>query len=774
MEERKPSEGFDDFAAFVEWSRDALERLADIQKATWVRLENGRRQCETSFRGTFRYSFDRTDDSYMQDDMDVRFRRNGSSRQASAVVVFVTETEVELETDEDLGNLIGSIEVRSDTSGLLKALAARLEEAVSEPGQVALTIIREGVEARDAHGEPPECRDAVAMAESQPLSFVWGPPGTGKTFTQSLIAERFVREGKSILMVSGANVAVDEATKAVGKRLRDMPVGTVVRLGNPRDPELDSMMLTARDLARHASPDLSRRESELTAQLKTADPVGRVPLEEDLKRVRRKLRDREREVASGAAFLSTTLARASIDPLVYGRRYDVVLYDEVGMTKVPEVAFAATLASEHLCCFGDFRQLPPIVDDGVPELKVDPFEWLGITQAVERGSGHGLLAMLSEQHRCHSEIARFVGDSLYGGRLTTATETEAKTTAGSKRFLPDLGALAMVDLSGMPALALKDSGSHFNALSAAASIGVALSMPSDWDVAVIAPYKSQALLMRSIARDLGVQDRIRCATVHSFQGSQADAVVFDVVDCAPGKSLGVPLRNVEYRAGDRLLNVAMTRAKNKFVLVANVDGMRLIYPQRGLMLRRLMDELRSSGRVVSGVEALRLATPRGGLTRRWAYERADVPEAWSQLLSDIDGAGSKVTLLFARSLSGDIERVNALAASLDRAAWRGARIELLGKGAAELPPDLHRYRTPTNNLPNTSMAFIDDRIVWNGTPCSWLKDHNGRRLAYDPAFRLEGGAAVREFERIYAKKKRNALREDETKKGQGVQTQLPL
>jgi superfamily I DNA and/or RNA helicase len=59
---------------------------------------------------------------------------------------------------------------------------------------------------------------------------------------------------------------------------------------------------------------------------------------------------------------------------------------------------------------------------------------------------------------------------------------------------------------------------------------------------------------------------VEAGTVHQFQGSEADAVVFDLVD-GPGRhKLGLLLRG---DTGTRLLNVAISRARAKLVVVAD-------------------------------------------------------------------------------------------------------------------------------------------------------------------------------------------------------------
>ena len=44
---------------------------------------------------------------------------------------------------------------------------------------------------------------------------VWGPPGTGKTYTMSQIAKTYVKQGKTVLIVSHSNVSVDGVVKKI-------------------------------------------------------------------------------------------------------------------------------------------------------------------------------------------------------------------------------------------------------------------------------------------------------------------------------------------------------------------------------------------------------------------------------------------------------------------------------------------------------------------------------------------------------------------------------
>lgn len=64
-------------------------------------------------------------------------------------------------------------------------------------------------------------------------------------------------------MVSGANVAVDEAATRVAERIGASRAGTVLHVGNPKDIRLDGRLLTSRAQARHVETGLADREGQL-------------------------------------------------------------------------------------------------------------------------------------------------------------------------------------------------------------------------------------------------------------------------------------------------------------------------------------------------------------------------------------------------------------------------------------------------------------------------------------------------------------------------------
>jgi hypothetical protein len=112
--------------------------------------------------------------------------------------------------------------------------------------------------------------EAVASALGRDTTFIWGPPGTGKTRTIGKIGEQLVRAGRSVLVVSHTNSAVDQALGEIADDLGNALVdGTVLRLGETKDQRLKEgrgERLRAETHIRERSQELLERKQDLLAE----------------------------------------------------------------------------------------------------------------------------------------------------------------------------------------------------------------------------------------------------------------------------------------------------------------------------------------------------------------------------------------------------------------------------------------------------------------------------------------------------------------------------
>ena len=101
-----------------------------------------------------------------------------------------------------------------------------------------------------------------------------------------------------------------------------------------------------------------------------------------------------------------------------------------------------------------------------------------------------------------------------------------------------------------------------------------MSLNGENSVGIITPYAAQARLIHRMIEDLGLKclpsgedSGIFCATIHQYQGAENDIIILDTVDCFPMQRPGRLLNSENTQRLNRLINVAVTRAKSRLVLV---------------------------------------------------------------------------------------------------------------------------------------------------------------------------------------------------------------
>lgn len=216
--------------------------------------------------------------------------------------------------------------------------------------------------AKSRAGLNPEQLQAVARCSSNTVWFVWGPPGTGKTTTLGSVVADAMASNSTLLVAAHSNVAVDAALIASVRALGGTsPDGSVVRAGHAVLPEARATHLATREIALKRDPGLRRQLSEVTRVLNESRGTPLASNIEKWRKVMAELRLGEEALLRSAQVVFATLSRAVVAEPINGRTFDAAIVDEVSMTYPAQVVVAASLARRRLSVFGDFRQLPPIV-----------------------------------------------------------------------------------------------------------------------------------------------------------------------------------------------------------------------------------------------------------------------------------------------------------------------------------------------------------------------------------------------------------------------------
>lgn len=627
---------------------------------------------------------------------------------------------VYLISELDLGAEVEMLDISAEACYLLQSVSERLMDLSLEPSEIAQDLICNGLKEIDyrnsdiAKGQ----ETAVRMSLEQPITFVWGPPGTGKTQTLAKIAWAHIDKGERVLMLSYSNVSVDGAILRVTSLKNDVFPGQLVRYGFPKDKRIsEHPYLSSYNLAINNYPDLLKRRTQLQAEkkrLEKNDPKL-IQVEKELNEIRRELRTAESQCVRNAKFVATTVSKAIVDKEIRNGAFDVVIFDEASMATIPQIAYAAKLARKNFVCMGDFRQLPPIVQSSKESpLNADIFQYCGITQAVDQGSNHKWLCLLDTQYRMHPEIADFAGRSIYNGLLKSAngmTEKREKTVMAE----PFAGrAMEFVDLSGTMSTCIKSSDdSHANVLSAFVTFSLALKAAQTQKVGIITPYHAQSRLLHAMVRDVNeleaLPHAIKCATVHQFQGSEEDVIVYDAVDCYRLPFPGALIASTAGRYADRLFNVAMTRSKGKFICVANGSFMRNKGMSENLMFMQMLKSYRTTAPMIPEI-----ICPNDDL-EKYYFDFVEKENQVDEFIKDLATARREVRIDIPDSPANSDINTTRIAQALAEAQSRGVKVFVRAESKKNLHPTL-KYFAVENHYLTDPIALIDKTVTWFGMP----------------------------------------------------------
>lgn len=627
---------------------------------------------------------------------------------------------VYLISELDLGAEVEMLDISAEACYLLQSVSERLMDLSLEPSEIAQDLICNGLKEIDyrnsdiAKGQ----ETAVRMSLEQPITFVWGPPGTGKTQTLAKIAWAHIDKGERVLMLSYSNVSVDGAILRVTSLKNDVFPGQLVRYGFPKDKRIsEHPYLSSYNLAINNYPDLLKRRTQLQAEkkrLEKNDPKL-IQVEKELNEIRRELRTAESQCVRNAKFVATTVSKAIVDKEIRNGAFDVVIFDEASMATIPQIAYAAKLARKNFVCMGDFRQLPPIVQSSKESpLNADIFQYCGITQAVDQGSNHKWLCLLDTQYRMHPEIADFAGRSIYNGLLKSAngmTEKREKTVMAE----PFAGrAMEFVDLSGTMSTCIKSSDdSHANVLSAFVTFSLALKAAQTQEVGIITPYHAQSRLLHAMVRDVNeleaLPHAIKCATVHQFQGSEEDVIVYDAVDCYRLPFPGALIASTAGRYADRLFNVAMTRSKGKFICVANGSFMRNKEMSENLMFMQMLKSYRTTAPMIPEI-----ICPNDDL-EKYYFDFVEKENQVDEFIKDLATARREVRIDIPDSPANSDINTTRIAQALAEAQSRGVKVFVRAESKKNLHPTL-KYFAVENHYLTDPIALIDKTVTWFGMP----------------------------------------------------------
>ena len=426
-------------------------------------------------------------------------------------------------------------------------------------------------------------KKAFLSAIDTDFSLIWGPPGTGKSFTLASIIYTLFQLGEDRTVVCClSNVAIDQLLckllDIIDSESLEIQSGNIYRAGRSMDSRVistdylfpkDEKTLSLRNkIKQNQSKILRLKEHKLEKSEEC------IVLKAENKELREELKAHTDFLVKSSRLVFSTISNFILSTNLYESKFDNLIVDEASMMAMPSLLALGHNVSKRIILVGDFQQLSPIsiVKDDL--LMDSVFEMSGVNI---RNTIHPALNQLLNQRRSNEKIVDLINRTFYQGKLIPAAKKN-EDIVNSDPFPGRIIALKKVTEG---AVRYTKGGTRQNKVFAENVISLLdilnKEKETDFTIGVITPYRGQVSLLRALVYerkyDEDFNKRIKIGTVHTFQGSACDIIIFDMVDCyvlENGKSNTIG-RLYSGNDGERLLNVAVSRARHKLIVVCDPE-----------------------------------------------------------------------------------------------------------------------------------------------------------------------------------------------------------
>lgn len=429
---------------------------------------------------------------------------------------------------------------------------------------------------------------------------IHGPFGTGKTRTLVELISQETRQNHKVLATAESNAAVDN----ILERLMDNKKLNLTRLGHPQrvskhnitqtlaykvekhklnkkikkiHKKIDNLIekrkvhtkptpqyrrgLGDYDILHFASKGKGARgvsSDKMKSMAKWIEINQEIDeAHDEIKRIENRM---IKNIIEESDVILATNSSAALESIARVK-FDVAIIDEASQATIPSILIPLAKAHRFILA-GDHKQLPPtIISERAGELEKTMFEEL-IKMYPHKSQ------LLNVQYRMNSLLMKFPNEEFYNNGLRSASSVDEITINDILDSDHDEEALLFIDTSDVEdnrEMHLKDSKSIVNKLEADISVSIARDYLnagiSEEDIGIISPYADQVKIIQE-------NTPVEVKTVDGFQGREKEIIIISTVRSNENGNIGF-LKDL------RRLNVAITRAKRKLIIIGNKDTLKI-------------------------------------------------------------------------------------------------------------------------------------------------------------------------------------------------------
>ena len=453
---------------------------------------------------------------------------------------------------------------------------------------------------------PTQERAVNEVLWAKDVAIVHGPPGTGKTTTLvEAINETLMRESQ-VLVCAQSNMAVDW----ISEKLVDRGIN-VLRIGNPTRVNDKMLGFTyERRFESHADYPQLWAIRKAIRELRKNRKKGSENYHQKMDRLKSRAAEIElrinAELFGEARVIACTLV-GSAHHLLEGMKFGTLFIDEAAQA-LEAACWIPMRRASRVILAGDHCQLPPTVKS-IAALRAG----LGKT-LMERIAENKpeVVTLLKIQYRMNDEIMRFSSDWFYGGKVESAPQIKYRSVldydhpitwidtgeeSEERRVKSEEFSSSSDDASEGSEEQENSSlfthhsslykeqfvGESFGRINKAEAeltlltlaeyftkIGKQRVLEERIDVGIISPYRAQVQYLKKLIKKYEFfkpyRRLISVNTVDGFQGQERDVILISLVRSNDEGQIGF-LKDL------RRMNVAMTRARMKLIILGNKDTM---------------------------------------------------------------------------------------------------------------------------------------------------------------------------------------------------------